>query len=125
MRERGDAFPSSRRTRPPRRAGPALAFYTLTDLDGRRTTMPTCAPKYVLLSLLVAISAMAPVATAQQPMEVAFADPQPHFVAAWAPKKEREAERAAVLARRASLDLAGVSVDAALKALTSQAGLQI
>lgn len=82
--------------------------------------------KCVLLAV-VALGRALPggVAAAQRPMEIAFAKPQPHFVAAWAPKEERAAERAAVLARRASLDLAGVTVDAALKALTTQLGLRI
>jgi len=55
----------------------------------------------------------------------AYAWEQPHFVAAWAPEKEREAEHSAALARRVSLELQDVSLDAALKALTNRAGLRI
>jgi outer membrane receptor protein involved in Fe transport len=62
---------------------------------------------------------------AQRPVELAFADPQPHFVAAWAPKKPREAERSAVLVQRVSLDLADVPLDLALKSLIQRAGLNI
>jgi outer membrane receptor protein involved in Fe transport len=65
------------------------------------------------------------VALAQARMELARGGPQPHFVAAWAPEKEREAERSAVLAGRVSLELQDVSLNQALKALTNQAGLQI
>ncbi len=79
-----------------------------------------------LFALLLAAGALTPVAAlGQRPMELAMAGPQPHFVAAWAPKTEREAERSAVLAGRVSLELADVSLDAALKALTNQAGLRI
>jgi hypothetical protein len=78
------------------------------------------------LTLLLATGALAPgAALGQEPAQLALARPQPHFVAAWAPKKEREAERSAVLARRVSLELTDVSLDAALKALTNQAGLRI
>jgi outer membrane receptor protein involved in Fe transport len=82
-------------------------------------------PIRIAVGLLVAVLSLSPPAAAQQPVEIAFADPQPHFVAAWAPKKAREAERSAVLARRLSLELAGVSLDEALKELTNQAGLNI
>ncbi|MGH7508976.1 MAG: TonB-dependent receptor [Gemmatimonadales bacterium] len=75
--------------------------------------------------LVAALSLSPPAAVGQQPVEIAFADPQPHFVAAWAPKKPREAERSAVLARRLSLRLEDVSLDAALKELINQAGLNI
>jgi outer membrane receptor protein involved in Fe transport len=75
--------------------------------------------------VVAALSLSPPVAVAQRPVEIAFADPQPHFVAAWAPTKAREAERSAVLARRLSLELADVSLDTALKALTNRAGLRI
>jgi outer membrane receptor protein involved in Fe transport len=75
--------------------------------------------------LVAALSLSPPAVVGQQPVEIAFADPQPHFVAAWAPKKAREAERSAVLVRRVSLELADVSLDAALKQLTNQAGLNI
>ena len=75
--------------------------------------------------LLAALSLSPPAAVGQQPVEIAFADPQPHFVAAWAPTKAREAERSAVLARRLSLELADVSLDAALKTLANRAGLNI
>jgi hypothetical protein len=79
-----------------------------------------------LFALLLAVGTLTPgAALGQGAMELAMAGPQPHFVAAWAPKKEREAERSAVLAGRASLDLRDVSLDAALKALTNQAGLRI
>jgi Outer membrane cobalamin receptor protein len=78
------------------------------------------------LTLLLAAGALAPgAALGQEPAQLALARPQPHFVAAWAPKKEREAERSAVLARRVSLELTDVSLDAALKALTNLAGLRI
>jgi outer membrane receptor protein involved in Fe transport len=78
------------------------------------------------LTLLLAAGVFAPgAALGQEPAQLALARPQPHFVAAWAPKKEREAERSAVLARRVSLALTDVSLDAALKALTNQAGLRI
>ena len=83
-------------------------------------------PKCALLAVLLAVGAAAPHRVeGQHPVQVAFANPQPHFVAAWAPTKEREAERAAVLARRVSLDLTDVPLDAALKALTNQAGLRM
>jgi outer membrane receptor protein involved in Fe transport len=75
--------------------------------------------------LVAALSLSPPAAVGQRPVELAFADPQPHFVAAWAPKKPREAERSAVLAQRLSLELANVSIDAALKELANQAGLDI
>jgi len=75
--------------------------------------------------LVAALSLSPPAAVAQQPVEIAFADPQPHFVAAWAPKKPRETERSAVLVRRLSLELADVTLDSALKELTTQAGLNI
>jgi outer membrane receptor protein involved in Fe transport len=94
----------------------------LTDLPERRTVMPKC----VLLAVLVMLGAVPPPgAMAQRQAQIAFADPQPHFVAAWAPKQERAAERVAVLARRVSLELTDVSLDAALKALTRQARLLI
>jgi outer membrane receptor protein involved in Fe transport len=83
-------------------------------------------PNLALFALLVAAGAMMPgVALGQGPMDVAMAGPQPHFVAAWAPEKEREAEHSAALARRVSLELENVSLDAALKALTNEAGLRI
>jgi outer membrane receptor protein involved in Fe transport len=84
-------------------------------------------PKGAVLAVLVLVAAGSTVSrtAAQQPVQVAFADPQPHFVAAWAPKKERAAEHAAVLVRRVSLELTNVSLDAALKALTNRAGLRI
>lgn len=75
--------------------------------------------------LLAALSLSPPAAMGQRPPELAFADPQPHFVAAWAPKKAREAERSAVLVRRVSLELADAPLDLALKALTAEAGLNI
>jgi len=79
-----------------------------------------------LLALLVMVAAAAPRrVVAQHPVQIAFANPQPHFVAAWAPTEERAAEGAAVLVRRVSLDLTDVSLDVALKALTNQAGLRI
>jgi hypothetical protein len=84
-------------------------------------------PKCALLAVLLGVGAGAPhgVEGQQHPVQIAFANPQPHFVAAWAPTKEREAERAAVLGRRVSLDLSDVPLDAALKVLTSQAGLRM
>ena len=75
--------------------------------------------------LLAALSLSPPAAMGQRLPELAFADPQPHFVAAWAPKKAREAERSAVLVRRVSLELAEAPLDLALKALTAEAGLNI
>ena len=79
-----------------------------------------------LLAFLFVAGALTPgAALGQGAMELAIAGPQPHFVAAWAPRKEREAERSAVLAERVSLELRGVSLDAALKALTNRAGLRI
>src|SRR3954468_20395437 len=78
---------------------------------------------FTLLSVGLVLSS--DVALAQGRMELARGGPQPHFVAAWAPEKEREAERSAVLAGRVSLELSDVSLDDALKALTNQAGLQI
>lgn len=82
--------------------------------------------KRLFFALVMATGVLVPVAAVgQRPVQLAMAGPQPHFVAAWAPKKEREAERSAVLARRVSLELADVSLDAALKALTNQAGLRI
>jgi outer membrane receptor protein involved in Fe transport len=83
-------------------------------------------PKCALLAVLLLIGTAAPHrAEGQRPVQVAFADPQPHFVAAWAPAKEREAERAAVLVQRVSLELTDVPLDAALKALTKEAGLRM
>ncbi len=77
-------------------------------------------------AFLVSAGALPPgIAVGQRPAELAFADPQPHFVAAWAPKKAREAERSAVLVRRVSLELADVPLDRALKTLTHEAGLNI
>jgi outer membrane receptor protein involved in Fe transport len=58
-------------------------------------------------------------------MQLALAEPQPHFVAAWAPTKEREAERSVALAGRVSLALRNVPLDVALKDLTNRAGLRI
>ena len=83
-------------------------------------------PIRIALGLLVAaLSLSPPAAVAQRPSELAFSDPQPHFVAAWAPKKPREAERSAVLVQRVSLELADVPLDIALKTLTREAGLNI
>jgi outer membrane receptor protein involved in Fe transport len=83
-------------------------------------------PIRVAVGLLVAVLSLSPPALmGQQPVEVAFADPQPHFVAAWAPKKAREAERSAALTRRLALKLADASLDDALRALTREAGLNI
>jgi iron complex outermembrane recepter protein len=83
-------------------------------------------PKSALCALLLAAGGLAPaVVMGQGPMDLATAGPQPHFVAAWAPEREREAEHSAALARRVSLELQNVSLDAALKALTNQAGLRI
>ena len=79
----------------------------------------------MLAFLLMAGSLTPATAMGQRAMELAMAGPQPHFVAAWAPKKEREAERSAVLAGRVSLELRDVPLDAALKALANQAGLLI
>ncbi len=77
-------------------------------------------------SLLVAAGVLAPpAAQGQIPTERAAAGPEPHFVAAWAPEERREAERSSLLARRVSLELRSVSLDAALKALTNQARLRI
>jgi hypothetical protein len=46
----------------------------------------------VMFALLTLAGAMYPkTAAGQRPAELAFADPQPHFVASWAPKKAREA----------------------------------
>lgn len=80
-----------------------------------------------LFALLLAAGALTPgAALGQRPLELAMrGGPQPHFVAAWAPAKEREAERSAVLAGRVSLELANVSLDQALKTLTNEAGLNI
>ena len=75
--------------------------------------------------LVAALSLSPPAAVAQRPSELAFSNPQPHFVAAWAPKKPREAERSAVLVQRVSLELADVPLDLALKTLTQKAGLNI
>ncbi|HEX5964243.1 MAG TPA: TonB-dependent receptor [Gemmatimonadales bacterium] len=80
----------------------------------------------VVFALLTLAGAMYPkTAAGQRPVELAFADPQPHFVASWAPKKAREAERSAVLMQRVSLELADVPLDLALKTLTQAAGLNI
>jgi outer membrane receptor protein involved in Fe transport len=80
----------------------------------------------VIFTLLLVTGAMYPgVAAGQQPVEFAFAGPQPHFLAAWAPKKAREAERSTVLTRRVSLELSDVPLDLALKTLTQQASLNI
>jgi outer membrane receptor protein involved in Fe transport len=82
--------------------------------------------KHVWLMALAAAGMVSPRAgLAQRQVQVAFGDPQPHFVAAWAPTNERAAERSASLALRVSLDLRDVPLQAALKALTSQAGLRI
>jgi iron complex outermembrane receptor protein len=83
-------------------------------------------PKYALLALL-AVSGLveSQLAVAQRAAQIAFEDPQPHFIAAWAPTQERAAERSAALARRVSLELSGESLDGALKALTRQAGLRL
>jgi outer membrane receptor protein involved in Fe transport len=81
--------------------------------------------KPALFAFLFATGVLMPGTAVGQRVELAMAGPQPHFVAAWAPKKEREAERSAALAGRVSLELAGVSLDEALKALTNQAGLKI
>ena len=80
-----------------------------------------------LVFTLLAVAGMLPpgIAVAQRTAELAFADPQPHFVAAWAPKKPREAERSAVLVQRVSLELEDVPLDLALKTLTREAGLNI
>jgi iron complex outermembrane receptor protein len=75
--------------------------------------------------LVAALSLSPPAAMAQRPAELAFSDPQPHFVAAWAPKKPREAEQSAVLVRRVSLEVADAPLDLALKTLTQEAGLNI
>lgn len=75
--------------------------------------------------LLLAGAIIPGVASGQGSTELAIAKPHPHFVAAWAPKNEQEAEHSAALARRVSLELRDVSLDAALKALTNQAGLRI
>jgi outer membrane receptor protein involved in Fe transport len=75
--------------------------------------------------LVAALSLSPPAALGQRPAELAFADPQPHFVAAWAPKQPREAERSAVLVRRVSLELTDVPLDLALKTLIQEAGLNI
>lgn len=75
--------------------------------------------------LVAALSLSPPAALAQRPVELAFAHPQPHFVAAWAPKKPREAERSAVLVQRVSLELADVPLNLALKTLTQRAELNI
>jgi outer membrane receptor protein involved in Fe transport len=64
-------------------------------------------------------------ALAQRHLQVAFSDPQPHFVAAWAPSHERAVERSVVLSQRVSLDLRDASLEAALRVLTNQAGLRI
>jgi outer membrane receptor protein involved in Fe transport len=80
----------------------------------------------LVFALLVTAGVATPdKAAGQRSVELAFADPQPHFVAAWAPKQARQAERSAVLVQRVSLDLAGVSLDEALKALTVEAKLNI
>jgi outer membrane receptor protein involved in Fe transport len=80
----------------------------------------------VLLALLVMSQVISPAAVwGQRPVELAFTGPQPHFVAAWAPKAVREAERSAVLARRVSLELSDVPLDLALQTLIRQAGLNI
>jgi iron complex outermembrane receptor protein len=81
--------------------------------------------KAAFLVLLLTVGVLMPGTAAGQTVELAVAGPQPHFVAAWAPKKEREAERSAALAGRVSLELRNVSLDGALKALTNEAGLRI
>jgi outer membrane receptor protein involved in Fe transport len=80
-------------------------------------------PKCLLVSMLMLIGASR--GAAQQPFQIAFAKPQPHFVAAWAPTMERAADRASVLARRVSLELTNVTLDSALKLLTARADLRI
>jgi len=83
-------------------------------------------PIRVAVGFLVTALTLSPApAVGQRPVELAFADPQPHFVAAWAPKKPREAERSAVLVQRVSLELTDVPLDLALKTLTQEAGLNI
>jgi outer membrane receptor protein involved in Fe transport len=82
-------------------------------------------PTSGLLAAVLLLVAVPRAMLAQRSAQLAFADPQPHFVAAWAPEAESAAERSSVLARRVSLQLSEAPLDAALKALTSRAQLRL
>ena len=79
-----------------------------------------------VLVLVLTIGTFLPqLALGQGSVQLAATGPQPHFVAAWAPKSERAAEESPVLATRVSLELTSVTLDEALKTLTREGKLQV